>query len=181
MARSTKIADRLALNAAGEDQSDYTEAVCARYVYLATGKTVERDFSHIDDPIDRAFAIEGFHNKVGHAANVRNAPEHKGASAEVINRVVHESLDAFMENISEGGWTNREGGNEVNLKAVLEAFAELRSASVEDAAAAWETYTDEQKTRIRTNPRVKAIVARKRAEKAAAMATNASASDLPTL
>jgi len=177
----TKIAEREALNAAGESQSDYTEAVRAQYTYLPSGKVITWDFAHIPEPVERAFAIEGFLNKVGHAANVKNKADYKGYSVEQMNKVVDAELDAFLENAIEGGWTNREGGNEINLAAVLEAFAELRGATVEQARAAWETYSDDNKTRVRTNPKIKAIIAQKRADKAAKLAGEAGGDELPAL
>jgi len=66
-------------------------------------------------------------------------------------------------------------------KEFVEALAKLKDASVEAAAVAWPGYTDEMKTRIRSNPQIKALIAEARAAKARAAAGAAPAQDLPDL
>ena len=166
-----KVNEKDALNAKGESVSDYTEAVACRMKHLATGATVFKDYSHyvgVVEPVDIAFMIEGRLNKWGHAVNkATNGPNADGDVAA--------AFEAFEANAAEGGWTNREGGNEVNVLAIQTAYAELGGYPLEKVQAAWTTFTDEQKQAIRKNGQVKAKVDAARAAKSAAAAAAAAA------
>jgi hypothetical protein len=170
-----KVNEKDALDAAGNPVSDYTEAVSARITHLATKASTSRSFAHIPAPIDRAFAIEGWLNKAGHAVNsATNGPN--------ADNDVQSALDAFTANVDEGGWTNRSGGNEVNLAAIQAAFAQMRGADVERVKELWPTFTDEQKAGIRANPQVRLLVQEAKTAKLRALAGTAAATDsLPAL
>lgn len=186
--KTRKVSDKYALNAQGEDCADYTEATIARYTSILGDKpSVQMDFAPqlaamiaggIAEPLSKvtvAFAIEGFLNKAGHASNKARNNKVGGVKVPLDERT---ELEAFLQNALEGGWTNREGGNEVNVQGLWEAYAEFRNADVEAVKRAWQGYTKEdgtivapwteaQKKAVRDNADVKAIVDRRRAEKSA--------------
>lgn len=190
----TKISERKALSATGEDCADYTEAERALYQHIESGASAEWNFrpqidamisAGVDPAIARvviAFAIEGFITKAGHAVNKAT----KGANAD---GNVPAALAGFLQNAQEGGWTNRQGGNEVNAAAIIAAYAEVYATHQNMDVAevlprvklGWEGGTKEDGTQvppwpeskkvgIRADARVKAVVARHRAEKLAAAA-----------
>lgn len=183
-----------------KDQTDYTEARIARYqsVVEATGKpAIEMDFTPQYDAmvsggieaglaaVTVAFAIEGFLTKAGHASNkARNGDNADGNEKG--------ALEDFLANALEGGWTNRQGGNEVGVQKVWEAYAELRNVPVERVQQVWNGYTDENgnvvagysdadKKAVRSNTEVRAIIKKKEWEKAEALrqAAKTAAGDAP--
>jgi hypothetical protein len=199
----TKISERKALNAAGEDQVDYTEAQRAVYQHIESGASIEWDFSPyiaaminggIEPALARvtaAFGIEGFITKAGHAVNKAT----KGANAD---GNVKAALTAFLANAQEGGWTNREGGQEVNAAAVIAAYAEIMAqhmnVPVEEmlprVTLGWQggkkddgtevaPWPEAKKQGIRADARVKAVVARHRADKLEAAARAAAGDAAP--
>lgn len=203
--KNTKIADRLALNSAGEPQNDYTEATVALYKHIKTGAEARFDYGPAQQAmvaggydatlakVVTAFAIEGFITKAGHATN-------KATNGSNPTGDVPTALKEFMANALDGGWTNREGGQEVNAAAIQAAYAELLATQGGGDAEellpriklGWEGGTkadgtvvqpwpEAKKQGIRANAQVKAIVARHRADKLAAAAATAEQQPLPTM
>ena len=203
----TKISERRALNSAGEDQADYTEAQIAEYEHIKSGAKARFDYRPAIDAmiaggfdktlakVVAAFAIEGFITKAGHAVNKAT----KGTNP---THDVPRALREFMDNALDGGWTNREGGQEVNAAAIMQAYAEYLASLPNATESAeqllprvklgWEggqkadgtvvqPWPEAKKIGIRSHPQVKANVLAARARKAQAEADKAPAPDLPSI
>lgn len=198
MARE-KVSNKFALakmeNGSLEDQSDYTQANIARYESIIGEKpSVEQDFTPMREAMLKgglspelagmtvACAIEGWLNKASHASNkARNALKDDSREPEMLN--------AFKQQLLSGGWTNNQGGNEIGVKQVCEAYAEYRNADPESVYALWmgtakdengnprAAYTEADKARIRKDANVQAIIKRKASEKAAQRAKEAPKDD----
>lgn len=173
-AKKSKIADRDAIGPDGKPTSDYTSATSARYTFLAgvpDGEKVgiERDFSHVSDPVDRAFAIEGFLNKVGHAVN--KAKNTDGGDWQDVRG----ALEAFEATINAGDWTNREGDPFAGTATLLTAISRARGKTEEALRAAMESgkLDDKRLAELRKQPDIKAAIDAIRAERSAAKAKEA--------
>lgn len=180
-----KVADKFAYargdDGALVDQVDYTQARIACYKSVWKGEddkqeidpeaTISEDFSPQYDAMIAggvspelagmtiACAIEGWLNKASHATNKARNSNSDTTEAE--------ELRAYQETLRGGGWTNREGGNEINAKFYWQAYAEMKNSDPESVQMRWQgnhpdgrNYTDADKTAIRRHPQVQEIVKR---------------------
>lgn len=154
------IAIRQYLNAAGEE-CDATDVARAAYSIRQFPERVFYWDVTAQTPIGRAYEADGFLNKMGHAANKR---KNRLDMAEALE-IVQEEYDAYMR----GEWPDRAGGAPTD-GLVIEALARLKGRGLEEQKALWADYTDEQKTRARTNAQVQLAVAEIRAERQRAKA-----------
>ena len=180
MARS-KRSNRLALNTAGEDVSDFTEAVRAVYQYVEPGEDgkdivideIEFNPDEAAPELVRAYAIFGFHTHAGNHIN-------KGVNtAGLEGEDLLEHIAEYRTMMSEAGWTTRKGEATAGAGIFILAYARIRARDdgldleeIHDKVkAAWaEKWTDEDKEAIKKDDVVKAEVAAIRAERAAAKA-----------
>ncbi len=169
MARQTR-SKRLALDSAGKDTNDLTQAVVGTYQYLepdpADGEksTIVAEITFDPDKLPaetvRALAIFGFHTHCGNWVNKAvNTDGLKGA--DVVDR-----LSEYRQMLEEGGWTNRRGEAEAGAAIYIKALARVRGVDEERVAAAWEGWDDDTKDAVKKDDQVKAAVADIRAERA---------------
>lgn len=176
MARN-KRSNRLALNAAGEDVSDFTEAQRAVYEYVEQddeGKDrvidrIEFNPDEADPALVRAYAIFGFHTHAGNHIN-------KGvntAGLEGEDLIAH--IAEYRQMMDEAGWTNRKGEATAGAGIFIAAYAALRADADgldydtvhEKVKAAWASkWDDAAKEAIKKDDVVKAKVAQIRADRA---------------
>lgn len=168
---------RLALDAKGEDTNDLTQAVTGVYQYLepdpadAEKQIVVDEVRYepeTDDPTTRALAIFGFHTHCGNWIN--KAVNTDGLEGDDVK----ERLDEYRQMLAEGGWTNRKGEAEAGAAIFIKAFARLQGVDEDRIKTAWnESWDDEAKEAVKGDPKIKAIVAEIRAERAAERASKA--------
>jgi hypothetical protein len=181
MARE-KRSKRLAFDAAGKDTNDLTEAVSATYQYLEPDAAdpekstvvAEIEFDPATAPAElvKAYAIFGFHTHAGNWIN-RLVNTQGKVGTEVV-----EGIDEYRQMMAEAGWTNRKGEATAGAGIFIEALARLRHAedggdldNLKDrVTAAWGRWSDDVKDGIRKDDKVKAEVAKIRAERATAKA-----------
>jgi len=105
-AKRAKASERLMFDATGAETSNPLECAKAGYKIPATGHTLEYVFG--DNPaVDRAFAVFGFHTKIGNVANtVRNDKSDPGTPDDEA-----EAIDDFFASLANGQWREpSEGG-----------------------------------------------------------------------
>jgi hypothetical protein len=173
MARE-KRSKRLAFDSAGKDTNDLTEAVTATYQYLEPDAAdpekstvvAEIEFDPATAPAElvKAYAIFGFHTHAGNWIN-RLVNTQGKVGTEVV-----EGIDEYRQMMAEAGWTNRKGEATAGAGIFIEALARLRNVDPEKVKAAWERWDDDTKDGIRKDDKVKAEVAKIRAERASAKA-----------
>ena len=171
-----KRSNRLALTAAGKDTNDLTEAVTGEYQYVEKDDEGKEQvlasvtFAPVtEDVMTRAFAVFGFQTHCGNWVN--KLIKTKGLEgAEVL-----EGIEEYRQLITEGGWTNRQGEATAGAGIFIEAYARYRGVEEERVRAAWETWGEDDKDAIKSDPEIKALVQRIRAERAEAKAAEARA------
>lgn len=105
-AKRTKASERLMFDAAGAETSNPIDCVKAAYKIPANGHTLEYTFG-TNPAMDRAFAVFGFHTKIGNVANtVRNDKTDPGTPDDEA-----EAIDEFFASLASGQWREpNEGG-----------------------------------------------------------------------
>lgn len=75
-------------------------------------------------------------------------------------------FNEVLTNLKSGKWGAERAAGEAGVALVVEALARIRNVAVADAQKLWDSRTDDQKTKIRANDQVKAMVATIQAERA---------------
>lgn len=106
------------------------------------------------------FALHGISQKLGDSYS-----SCKGVVADA-----HAAFQATLEQLKNGEWRAARGEGESKPRSteLAAALARIKNISVEDAAKALDEASDDQKKALRSNERVKAVIAVLRAEKAQA-------------
>jgi hypothetical protein len=141
------------------------KAGCIRFV-LGNGLEVQADVDLIPASIQRDLMLHGLSQKVGDSsAGFSKAQDFSGAFG---------AMQQVVDNLYSGIWSTRgQGGGVADL---VNAIAELRGVSVEQAQAAVDQMDEEQLKKVASHPAVKAKVA-----EAKAMRLNAAAQNAPDL
>jgi hypothetical protein len=135
-------------------------------VTLATGQVIETIVNNLPPEMIVRLAMHGFEQKVRDSyAGAKEAVE-EGRAATVIDYVSEQIMDTIAM-IESGTWARRATGDGGDLaKAISEVMGKDRG----EVAAKLKTMTDEEKAAAKSHPKVKAALARYRAEREAAKA-----------
>jgi hypothetical protein len=148
--------------------------------YDVDSLTVEFTFS---DGTTRSYALRELPEEIQQRLMIHGALQKGGDSYASVKGNVSEgvaSLDKVFENLSGGRWTagREEGEAKPRTTELAEAFSRIKGVSIEEAQAAVEAATEDQRKNLRKHDRVKAVIAQIRAEKAAAKLAKSGAEDV---
>lgn len=125
---------------------------------FGNGKKLEFDSNKISDEMKKQLMLHGASQKIGDSfAGV------KGNFVEGI-----QNAQDTIDQLYAGVWkADREGDARPRLAELAAAIARIKNVALEQATAAVEKGTDDQRKQWRSNAKVKAVIAQIRAEKAA--------------
>jgi len=137
------------------DKSWNEQGVC--FYKFGDGTTLEFDTNKVNDETKLDLRCHGANQKVGDsfAGAKGNYGEAKASAQAVINQLYA------------GEWTAEREGGAPRLGELAEAISRIKGTDLEKTKAAVEKATDEQRKAWRSNTKVKAEIAKMRAEKAA--------------
>lgn len=128
-------------------------------ITFGNGKVVSADSNKIPEETRKQLMLHGLAQKVGDSYAGA-----KGNFGEAI-----QSAEDVVEQLYAGVWKSArgEGDAKPRLAELAEAIVRIKQCTLEQATAAVEKGTDEQRKQWRSNAKVKAVIAQIRAEKAA--------------
>lgn len=133
--------------------------------------TIRVDASDLATEIRTMAMLHGLRQKICDAAAIARNTE-TGRSASITEK--HAEMRAVADRLMDGQWNaKRESAESSENSIIIRAVAEVMNMSESDALAAYAKLAREQKTKLRSNPRVAAVIARIRAEMAQIRAANA--------
>lgn len=129
-------------------------------IAFGDGKKVECNVLELSPEMQKQLMLHGASQKIGDSYAGA-----KGNFAEAFK-----SASDIVEQLKQGVWRSARGEGEpvARLAELAEAISRIKQVDLDKAKAAVEKATDEQRKGWRSNPGVKAMIAKLRAEKAAA-------------
>lgn len=147
------------------EKSYSVEERTASFVFAADAGQLDINLADVKNVLTN-LALHGLMQKVGDCfAGEKDPKEAFNKAKELIDR------------LKAGEWRAARESKGPSTALTVEAIARLRKQDVKDVQAKWEQMDDETRKRVRSDPRVKAEVARIKAERLDAEAAKAEGTD----